>query len=70
MRRARALGCPQGEDLLQLLARLGFQWDGEMLEAEMSSKDEFRIIQVGRELGSQTSCLKQGQSSRIDPVWS
>ena len=52
MRGARAPGCPQGRDLLQLLACLDLHWDGEKLEAEMSSKDEFRIIQVGRELGS------------------
>lgn len=52
MKGARALGCPQGKDLLHLLACLDLHWDGEKLEAEMSSKDEFRTIQVGRELGS------------------
>lgn len=52
VRGAHALGCSQGRDLLHLLACLDLPWDGEKLEAEMSSKDEFRIIQVGSELGS------------------
>jgi len=52
MRGACAPGCPQGKDLLQPVARLDLHWDGGEFEAEMGGKEEFRIIQFERELGS------------------